>query len=108
MEMVNDIDKKTLVNRFNKVCKGKATTYVKDKYLGTGGYLNINDDYYIKLIIFPYPKEIIIERVKKYAPYLIMGDTIEEDKITNFKTIDNNILDWIETTTNKYIKECAN
>lgn len=103
---LEDIDKMMILNKFDEVMN-LAHAHVNDYYLGTGGFANINDKICVKIHIFPYPKEIIIDVIEKYESYIMDGKAIKTYKKDNFENANEEVLQWVEDTL-KEIKGVAN
>ena len=103
-------DMNLIEDTFEKVAieNGYKAKIYNDNNLGHGGYINCNDNYFIKLIIFPYPQSIIIEIIKKYEPFLMTGKEVNIFKKEDFTKVDNNILGWVVNNTNQAIQNIKN
>lgn len=92
-EKLSDSDLRTILGTFDdEVSKIglHSNLNLKDKDLGTSGYANINDKYFIHIITFPYPREVFISLVEKYSPNIIDsigGKTLEKYELRDFTDI---------------------
>ncbi len=91
-------------NAFRDALEGyaKVTTYF-DYNLGNGGYCDLNDEYFIKLTMFYYPKSIHISLIKKYEPNVIAGKVINEESLDIKDISIDDIISWVKNTCNKVL-----
>lgn len=99
-------DIETIINEF--ICTTKENGYKvhvnNDKNLGYGGFCNINDNYVIKLHIFPYPTLIVVELIQKYESFIMDGKIITSYQWRGSEN-NTNIKTFINDSINKLIKE---
>lgn len=109
-ERLSDNDLRTILGTFDDEISKlglHSNLNLKDKDLGTSGYANINDKYFIHIIAFPYPREVFISLVEKYSPNIIDsigGKTLEKYELRDFTDINEAvsfIADSISDVANK-------
>jgi hypothetical protein len=105
LERYSRKDMNTLIRAFDDVSKDKANTYSGDMSLGNGGFLDLNDKYFINLSIFPYPAGIFLETVEKYSPNIIDsfgGKTVDKAELRDELDINKGVA-FIKDNTSKMI-----
>lgn len=75
-----------------------------DKSLGNGGFCELNDDIAVKLHIFPYPKGIFIDVIRKYEPNIIAGKTIDKFELRDFASVGKEELAWVNKVCNEILQ----
>lgn len=99
----------TIITGFSNSCKeeGYKTHINSDvKSLGYGGYCNINDNYFIDLHIYPYPKSIFLDLKQKYESFIMDGKTIKTYELRDIKETNiQDILKFVSESTNKLLEE---
>ena len=97
----------SIIEEFIKTTKDAGygcTINANIKNLGYGGFCNINEEYVIKLHIFPYPKFIGIDLIQKYESFIMDGKSINSYQLREIDE-NTNLLSFVSESTKKLIEE---